>query len=416
MRRALLIILDGAADRPVVELGRRTPLEAARKPVINRLASEGMCGIMHPIRPGVRPGSDTAHLALFGYDPYRYYTGRGPFEALGLGVELRPGDVAFRTNIGTVDENMIVRDRRAGRYFSESEVKEVEDVVNRACEQMSSKYGVEILYKHGVEHRGVLVVRGERLSHKVEGNDPHRTGLPVRKVRPLDKTVEAQRLSDILNELIDVVHKMLKESRLNRERARRGMPLANMLLIRGPGTLPDVEPVSKRFRIRAALVAGIPMIKGIGRALGFDVVEVPGYVGSKDDDFGRAFDEAVRLLSSHDLVVVHVKPTDSMGHDGDYAGKMRIIEAVDNALVSSLERAPENTYVIITCDHATPVVVRDHTGDPVPVTIWGPDVITDDVSNFSERHCSRGALGVIYGEHLMDIICNYLGVSEKFGE
>ncbi|NPA23417.1 MAG: 2,3-bisphosphoglycerate-independent phosphoglycerate mutase [Crenarchaeota archaeon] len=416
MARALFILLDGGADRPVREYYYKTPLEYARKPCIDMLTSEGMCGILYTIGPGVRPGSDTAHLALFGYDPHIYYKGRGPFEAAGLGMDIRPGDVAFRTNLATVDENGIVIDRRAGRYFTEEEIREIERIVAEVCKIVSEKYGVEIYYKHGTEHRGALVLRGD-VSPEVTGNDPHKTGLPVPPFKPLRDDEKARRTAEILNTFVKLLSEKLSKASFNEKRRKEGRPVANMMLIRGGGVLPTgIEPIYRRYRIKPAMVAGIALIKGIGRVLGFEVVDVPGYTGSKTDDFNRAFEKALELLSSHDFVFLHVKPTDAAGHDGDFLGKVDIIERVDKALRNIIDRIPTDTYIVVTCDHATPVKFKDHTGDPVPFLISGPDVTIDDVAKFAERYMHKGALGTIRGLDVMNIIGNYMGILEKFGE
>ncbi len=416
MPRALFIVLDGAADRPIRELYYKTPLEAAAKPVLDRLACEGSCGILYPIRPGIRPGSDTAHLALFGYDPHLYYKGRGPFEAVGLGLNLKPGDVAFRTNLGTVDENNIVVDRRAGRYFTPEEVQEIESIIQEVCSEVSRRFGIELIYKHGTEHRGALVLRGDRISHEVSSNDPHKPGLPQQKVIPLRDSEEARRTAEIINTFIELVMEKLRKAKFNEERRRQGKPPANTILIRGAGILPEVEPISRKFKLKAAMVAGIALIKGIGRVLGFEVVEIPNYRGSRDDDFNSALSKATELLKNYELVFVHVKPTDAYGHDGNPHGKIEIIERVDKALRQTFENIPDDTYVIVTCDHATPVKVRDHTGDPVPFLMWGPDIPMDDVMKFCERESAKGYFGTLLGLDVMNLICNYLGKLEKFGE
>ncbi len=416
MARAFLIILDGGADRPVPELYYKTPLEAARKPMIDRLACEGACAIMYPIRPGIRPGSDTAHLAIFGYDPYVYYKGRGPFEAAGLGLDVKPGDVALRTNLGTIDDRGIVVDRRAGRYFSEEEIREIEEIMRQVCEKLSREYGIEIIYKHGTEHRGALLLRGEGISHQVSSNDPHKTGLPLKKIEPLVKKPEAEKTAEILNKFVEIASDLLKKAKFNERRVKEGKPPANVILLRGAGVLPDVEPIGQKYKIKAAMVAGIALIKGIGRILKFDVFDVPNYRGSKDDDFDAAFSKAVELLSSYDFVFLHVKPTDAFGHDGDPQGKINIIERVDRALSKVFDKIGDDVYIMITCDHATPVKVRDHTGDPVPLLLWGPDVPMDECMKFGERHCAKGLLGTITGMDIMNLLCNYMGKLEKFGE
>ncbi len=415
--QALIIILDGAADRPLLELGRKTPLEVAQKPTIDRLTSEGSCGLLYAISPGVRPGSDVAHLALFGYDPYRYYTGRGPFEALGAGVDLRPGDIAFRTNVATVNNDLIVIDRRAGRYVNPEEAREIERIINEDIGKIiNEKYGVELIYKHTTEHRGVLILRGEKISYRVGNTDPHAINKRVLDGKPLDDSEEAKRTSKILQEFTKLVYEKLSQSEINITRRREGKPLINMILLRGAGILPKIKPINEVYNIRCSMIAGIAVIKGIGKALGFDVIDVPGYRGAKTDDYNRAFEEAVKALSNYDIVVLHVKPTDSASHDGDVMGKIRIIEQVDAALRRVLEKVPDNTYIVITCDHATPVKVKDHTGDPVPIMMWGPDLFRDEVSKYCEKACSEGFWGVLKGLDLMPIITNYLGRQEKFGE
>lgn len=414
MPRALLVILDGCADRPVKELGGKTPLEVAVKPTIDRLVAEGSCGLMNSIAPGIRPGSDTSHLAIFGYDPYKYYPGRGPLEALGAGLMLNPGDVAFRTNVATVNEDLVVIDRRGGRYIDPADVREIENIINNeVLPILRNKYGIDAVYKQTVEHRGVLVLRGGASPH-VSDTDPHVTGVRVSEARALSD--DAKATANYINDFTRLVHEKLSKAEFNEKRRREGKAPINMVLLRGAGSMRSFEPLGSRYRIRPAMIAGVALIRGIGRALGMDVINVDNYIGSKDDDFTAAFQAAAKALSDHDFVFVHVKPTDSMSHDGDARGKSMIIERVDAGIRRFLEEAPSDTYIFITCDHATPVTVKEHTGDPVPFLAWGPDVMRDDVSQFSERACAKGFWGRILGLDVMNIITNYLGTLEKFGE
>ncbi|ADN50588.1 2,3-bisphosphoglycerate-independent phosphoglycerate mutase [Vulcanisaeta distributa] len=414
MPRALLVVLDGCADRPVKELGGKTPLEFAVKPTIDRLVAEGSCGLMDVISPGIRPGSDTAHLAIFGYDPYKYYPGRGPFEALGAGLTLNPGDVAFRTNVATVNSDLVVVDRRGGRYIDPAEVKEIENIINNeVLPILRSKYGIDAVYKQTVEHRGVLVLRGNVSPH-ITDTDPHVTGVRVSEAKALSD--DAKVTANYINEFTKLVYEKLSKAEFNEKRRREGKGPINMVLLRGAGSLRNFEPLSLRYRIKPAIIAGVALIRGIGRALGMDAINVDNYIGSKDDDFIAAFQAAARALNNYDFVFVHVKPTDSMSHDGDARGKAMIIERVDAGIRRFLEEAPSDTYVFITCDHATPITVREHTGDPVPFMAWGPDVMRDDVTQFSERACAKGFWSRIRGIDVMNIIANYLGTLEKFGE
>ncbi|MGC9152193.1 MAG: 2,3-bisphosphoglycerate-independent phosphoglycerate mutase [Vulcanisaeta sp.] len=414
MPRALLVILDGCADRPVKEFGGKTPLEFAIKPTIDRLVSEGSCGLMDVISPGIRPGSDVAHLAIFGYDPYKYYPGRGPFEALGAGLTLNPSDVAFRTNVASVNSDLVVIDRRGGRYISIDEVREIESIINNeVIPTLRTKYGIDAVYKQTVEHRGVLVLRGSVSPH-VSDTDPHMVGVKVAEAKALSE--DAKITADYINEFTKLVYERLSKAKFNDVRRKEGKEPINMVLLRGAGSLRNFEPISSKYKIKPAIIAGVALIRGIGVALGMEPIHVDNYIGSKDDDFIAAFQAAARALKDHDFVFLHVKPTDSMSHDGDAKGKAMIIEKVDAGLRRFLEEAPSDTYIFITCDHATPIVVKEHTGDPVPFMAWGPDVMRDDVTRFSEKDCIKGFWTRIRGIDVMNIIANYLGTLEKFGE
>lgn len=410
-RGALFVLFDGGGDRPVKGI---TPFFAALKPAIDHLASLGSCGMLDPISPGVRPGSDTAHLALFGYDPYRYYTGRGAFEALGAGIELKPGDVAFRTNVATVDSSGVVVDRRAGRHITEAEARAVERLMAEIGEEVGRRFGVEVAYRPTVEHRGVLVLRGP-VSHRVSDTDPHRVGAPLGRAEPLDDSREARLTAQVVNEISAEFLRRAPGMEINRARAADGRPQVNAILVRGGGYMPNVEPIYRRYNVRAAAIAGVALIRGVAKAVGMDVYTAPGLGGTAGDRFDAALKLALDLMSRYDLVFLHVKGTDSAGHDGDFGGKVSVVERFDRELAAHLAELAES-YVVVTSDHATPVSVREHTGDPVPLLVYGPDVIRDDVSKFSELTCWRGALGRLRGLDVMPLLASYLGLSEKFGE
>jgi len=225
-RKVILIILDGLGDRANRELGFKTPLQFAEKPHLNKIARMSVVGLMDPIAPGVRAGSDTSHLNLLGYDPYKVYTGRGPFEAAGLDMDVKPGDVAFRCNFATVDENMVVKDRRAGRI--KDGTKELAEALNGMEIE-----DVKLFVKPGVEHRAALVLRGPGLSADVSDVDPHDTGLKIHEARA--KSPEGEKTARIINEFVRRAHEILKEHPVNKERVEKGLPPANILLPRGAG-------------------------------------------------------------------------------------------------------------------------------------------------------------------------------------
>jgi len=411
MPSVLWVLFDGGGDRPS---GGKTPFHAAFKPTIDYLTSLGSCGLLDPISPGVRPGSDTAHLALFGYDPYKYYTGRGAFEALGAGIELRPGDVAFRTNLATVDSSGVVVDRRAGRYIAPEEARAVEEVMAKIGEEVAKRYGVEAVYKSTVEHRGVLVLRGP-VSHRVSDTDPHKVGAPVAKATPLDNDREAALTAEVVNYITARFTEAAGGLEINKARAASGRPPINAILLRGGGYMPTIEPVAEKYKVKAAAIAGVALIRGVAKAVGMDVYTTQGLGGTKDDIFDHAVKLAVELMGKYDVVFLHVKGTDSTSHDGDFQGKVTVIERLDKALAPYLDHLSKN-YFIVTSDHATPVSIREHTGEPVPLALYGPDVVQDDVAKFSELTCWRGALGRLRGIDIMPTLASYLGLSEKFGE
>lgn len=227
--KAILIVCDGMADRPVPQLGARTPLEAANNVNMNTLALQGECGLMDPIAPGVRAGSDTSHLAILGYDPYSVYTGRGPFEAAGIGMDVKGGDIAFRCNFSTVDENMVVVDRRAGRIETGT------DQLAAAVNGMQIE-DVTCFFKESVAHRGALVLRGPGLGAGVTDADPHEVGAKVHKVQAIDPNDQASaKTARIVNEFVRRSYEILKDHPINKQRAAEGKAPANIILPREPG-------------------------------------------------------------------------------------------------------------------------------------------------------------------------------------
>ena len=404
--KVMLIILDGMGDRPSEALGGKTPLEAAETPNMDELAKKGINGMMDPIAPGIRAGSDTAHLSILGYDPYKVYTGRGPFEAAGEGLELRPGDVAFRCNFATMMEGEIT-DRRAGR------IKEGTHELAKALDGMEID-GVRVIFKESVEHRAVLVLRGEGLSASISDADPHELG-PVHEVRPLDESPEAKRTADIVNTFVKESYERLKEHPVNKKRIEEGLPPANIVLPRGAGMVPHLPSFTERYRIRAAAISGVSIVRGVCRLAGMDVLDVEGAKGTANSDFNAKVLAGLDYLTNRgDFVLINMKAPDLFGHDGDPKGKKEIIERIDSA-IENIGDFVDNGVIAITADHSTPCDVMDHSGDPVPLLIAGKGVRTDDVGAFGERNAMKGGLGHIRGNDLLNILFQLAGLSEKFG-
>lgn len=401
------------ADRPISELGWKTPLEAASRSNLNRIVKNGVCGIMDPIAPGIPPGSDTATLAMLGYDPWKVYSGRGALEAEGSDVEVLPGDVAFRCNFATVNDDLVVLDRRAGRIANEEAAK-LAPSLRKVKLQGSLK--VTFQFKNTVQHRAILVIRGPKLSSAVSDSDPETDGKKVLDVRPLEDSAEAKRTAKIANLLVQEFHKVLVKHPVNKERADQNLPVANMILLRGAGNLPKIPALQDKYGIKPACVAAVSLIRGVCKVAGMDLIDTKGATGTPQTDYTAKAKATVESLKKYDFVLLHVKATDVASHDGNVKLKVQIIEKIDRMLGHVLANIdPKLTFVAVTADHTTSTLTRNHEGDPVPVVIMGPGVRCDDVAQFGERTCAKGGLNRIRGLDLMPTLMSLMGKGKKFG-
>ena len=411
--KAILLIGDGMADRPLKELNWKTPLETAEKPHMDKIARDGICGIMDPLSPGLPPGSDTATLALLGYDPFKVYSGRGALEAIGSGVDVPSGAVAFRCNFATVDDQLVILDRRAGRISNEDASKLAESLQKVKLKKFEN---VEFVFKNTVQHRAVLVLKGRNFSTAVSDSDPEKTGVKVLEVKPTAKTVEAEFTAHVLNELLRQFHGILKDHPVNKDRVKRGLLPANIVLCRGAGTIPNIKAISKIYDVKTACVGAVPLVRGVCKAAGMDLINVKGATGTPQTDYMAKAEATVRILKEYDFVLLHVKATDVASHDGNFKQKIEIIEKIDEMLEYLLNNIDlDSTYIAVTADHTTSCLTRDHEGDPVPLAIFGPHVRKDEVEKYDERSCARGGLNRIRGRDLMPILMNLIEKVKKFG-
>lgn len=386
--KIVLLVMDGLGGLPM-EPGGPTELEAATKPNLDRLAAEGTLGQLIPIRPGITPGSGPAHLALFGYDPLAYEVGRGVLEAIGVGLEVRKGDVAARGNFCTVNAFGKITDRRAGRIPTEQAAPLVERL---ARIQLT---GVRTEVRHVREYRFVVVMRGGGLSPEIADTDPQQTGLEPLPARPLAPA--AQRAAELFNAWMARARQVLADQ-----------PKANSLTLRGFSTDPGLPQMPEIYGLRAACVAVYPMYKGVARLVGMDILRVE---GDRPED---QFVTVARSWDEYDFFFIHIKKTDSMGEDGNFAGKTQVIEAVDAALPPLLDLKPD--VLAITADHSTPARMRTHTWHPVPLLLWAPETgLPDDQVTFGERACSVGGLGTLAASDLMPLLMAHAGRLTKFG-
>lgn len=406
--RILFLVLDGIGDRPCPSLGDMTPLQAAETPVLDRLATTGVCGIMDTIAPGIRPGSDTAHLSLLGYDPYTYYTGRGPLEAEGSGIHMEPGMIGFRANYATLDGSGKIVDRRAGRIHDTA-------VLSNAVEKGVdlSEYGIEVSFRSGAGHRAALAFRGEGLSHCVSSNDPKSEGKAPLEIRPLEEGPGAMKTSRALAEFIRQSGEILSTHPLNLERAAAGEKQANIILVRGAGEMGRLEPFDKRYGMKGAVISAASLITGIGRVVGLDSIPVRGITGSVNTNLDGKVVAATNALETYPFVLMNIKGADESGHDGKPEQKRDFIHHIDTALAGLCDL--DDTILVVCGDHSTPCSVKDHSADPVPVLIHGEGVRRDRITRFDEVDCAAGGLSRISGPSLLPIALDLVNRSKKFG-
>jgi 2,3-bisphosphoglycerate-independent phosphoglycerate mutase len=415
--KAAILIGDGIGDRPVPELDGRTPLEVADVPSLDRIAAEGECGQMDPIGPGIRAGSDTSHLAILGYDPFEVYTGRGPFEALGIGMAVEGGDVCFRCNFASLEGDLRLTaegefvgakivDRRAQR------IAEGTRELAGAVDGMTIE-DVTCYVKESVEHRAALVLRGPGLGPEVSDVDPHEEALPPHGA--IGQDGPSRKTAGVLNQFVLRSWEALRDHPVNRGRVEVGRLPANIVIPRGAGLAPDLEPFSRRHGVKGACVVETGLIAGIGRYLRMSVPDIAGATGGANTDELALAGAVVEMFQDHDFVLCNLKAPDLAGHDGDAGAKVAAAQKLDNLVQHILDNGPDDLHLAVTADHCTPVGFRDHTGDAAPIAVSGPNVRPDAVAAFSERAVVGGAIGRVRGLDVMPILTNLMGVQEKFG-
>jgi 2,3-bisphosphoglycerate-independent phosphoglycerate mutase len=384
--KIVLLVIDGVGGLPHAKTGK-TELESARRPNLNRIARNALCGLIDPISPGITSGSAPGHLAIFGYDPVKYNIGRGIVEALGIDLELKPDDIAARGNFCTVDDKGIIADRRAGRIPTDKNTELCRLLNNIAID------GAEISVLPVKEHRFVLILRGEALSPELADSDPQQLGLAPKKIEALSP--QAQKTAEIANEFVSQARSLL-----------RGETPANMVLLRGFSRRPDIPPISEIYKLKPAAIATYPMYRGLARLLGMQVL-------SAGESITEQLNSLRRYYADYDFFFVHFKNTDARGEDGDFRAKVQAIEELDNALPSLLSLDPE--VLIITGDHSTPATLAMHSWHPVPFMLKSKWCRPDNVSEFSERACLAGGMGRFPATEIMPLAMANALKLDKFG-
>jgi 2,3-bisphosphoglycerate-independent phosphoglycerate mutase len=384
--KLVLLVIDGLGGLPHPETGK-TELESARKPNLNRLARDSICGLIDPVSPGITPGSAPGHLAIFGYDPVQYHVGRGVMEALGIDVELKPDDIAARGNFCTVDNRGVITHRRAGRISTDKNT-----VLCRLLNTITVA-GAEISVLPVKEHRFVLILRGEVLSPELGDSDPQQIGQAPKKIEALSR--QAQKTADIANEFVSQASNLLK-----------GKDPANMVLLRGFSRRPHIPSISEIYKLKPAAIATYPMYRGLARLVGMKVL--PGGEGITDQ-----LDSLQRHYAKYDFFFIHFKTTDARGEDGDFRAKVQAIEELDQTLPALLSLDPD--VLVVTGDHSTPATLAMHSWHPVPFMLKSKWCRPDSVAEFSEQACLAGGMGRFPATEIMSLAMANALKLDKFG-
>ena len=385
--RIVLLVVDGLGGLPHPDTGK-SELETARTPNLDELASRSACGVTTPVAPGITPGSGPGHLALFGYDPLKYVIGRGVLEALGIGIDLGPDDIAIRCNFCTLDANGVITDRRAGRIPSQESAPLVEQLAKITVP------GVEIIVRPVQDYRFVVVIRGAGLDGDVADTDPQRAGFEP--LAPVGRSEAAERTAKKAARFIESARDILGSR-----------DTANMILMRGFSKRPDWPAFGERYSLSPGAIAAYPMYRGIAQLLGMNVIPTGSDFDAELDTLSERFDE-------RDFFFIHYKPADAAGEDGDFDAKVRTLEELDKRVPRLLDLGAD--VVAVAGDHSTPSSMAAHSWHPVPLMINSESTNEGlGSTGFNERDCRSGHLGSLPATALPLLLLAHAGKLDKFG-
>ena len=388
--KLVVLLGDGMADLPLQALGGRTPLQAAEKPNMDRLARQGRSGMARTVPQGYAPGSDVANLSVLGYDPAECYTGRAPLEAAAMNVHLGPGEIAFRCNFVTIEKGLM-KDYSAGHISSE----EGRQLIQALAPLMPGRR----LYP-GVSYRNLLVLQA---GANAECTPPHDiSGQPVAEHLPRGQD------SQLLMSLMEAARPILEAHPVNRQRIAEGKRPANAIWLWGQGPAPAMPSFAEKYGLFGAMISAVDLLKGIGRYAGLEVIDVPGATGNMDTNYQGKVDAALEALRSGDFVYLHIEAPDEAGHEGETDLKVRAIELFDEKVVGpvlqGLEKSGADWRVLLMPDHATPIAIKTHSSDPVPFTIAGSGIQPDSLDRFDEAAAKAGGYGLVQAMELVGMM------------
>ena len=384
------------ADYPVSELNNRTPLQAANKPNMDTIAAKGCSGLLKTVPDSLMPGSGTAILSVLGYDPTRFYTGRGPFEAAGRNIALSENDVAYRCNLVTEEDGILI-DYSAGHITN----NESGELIEKISLEMGRSGKIEFF--EGLDYRHFLILRDYLPKEVVACTPPHDAiGRSVSEILPKAVTAEAEATSELLRRMILGSKDILGHHPVNVAREKVGKNAGNMIWPWGGGRKPVMATYKQKYGVDGAVISAVDLVKGIGVYAGMKIIEVPGATGLYDTNYEGKADFALDALEECDMVFVHVEAPDEAGHSKDYELKIRTIEDLDKRLIGRVMDGLKHECVIaVLPDHPTPIKIGTHTREPVPFAIYSSNIEADKVKRFDEESARLGGFGLIEGEGFM---------------
>ena len=395
----IIILGDGMADEPIGSLGGRTPLQAACKPSIDRVAALGRSGMLATVPAGFAPGSEIANLSVLGYDLPKVFEGRGSLEAASMGVRIEDGEMAMRCNLLTIEKGRI-KNHSAGHITSE----EAAELIVFLQKELG---GGDANFFTGVSYRHLLKLKGG--DKRIATTPPHDVpGTPYRDVLVRALVPEAEATAVRINELVERSQELLKDHPVNRARVAAGKEPANSIWPWSPGYRPRMETLMQRYGIRdGVVISAVDLIKGIGVYAGLKPVDVEGATGLYTTNYEGKARAALDALRTHDFVFLHIEASDEAGHEGDAELKVRTIEYLDSRVVKTIldeiSGWDEPVSMAILPDHPTPCALRTHTAKPVPFTIYRTGVSGDGVQRFDERSAQEGSYGNLSGDEFMNL-------------
>jgi 2,3-bisphosphoglycerate-independent phosphoglycerate mutase len=416
--KLIYVLLDGIGDLPHPSLGNSTPLEAAFTPNMDELAMNGCMGNVISVAKGIAPQSDIAVFNMLGYNfKNGSYVGRGVIESIGCDIDFREGDLALRGNFATIDDNLRLVDRRAGRDISKGEALAI-------CETLREKIifsdkAASVVIEPTISHRVTIRLRHSkvRLSEKITNTDPaydRIDGIGIAKPTTNEMVMQQSKAEDdkegskiaakLINEFSEQAVKLLKNHPVNHERIKIGKNPMNAILLRDPGNrYPTVQPISQKYGVKIACLVDMPVEIGISKVLGMKAFDAGGL-----NEYEQKAAVAVRIIKSFGILYVHIKGPDEFGHDGDAKGKKKNIEEIDKRFFGNLVNLLDvnEPTIVISGDHSTPCINKAHSDDPVPLLISGKMAMKDDSARFTESYASRGRLGMIMGVNVLDTAIN----------